>query len=46
MEDYVSGPRIITDKTKKEMEKILKEIQDGTFAKNWIKEMRMAPIFQ
>ncbi|HOV07883.1 MAG TPA: ketol-acid reductoisomerase [Spirochaetota bacterium] len=36
--DYVSGPRIITDKTKKEMEKILKEIQDGTFAKNWIKE--------
>jgi ketol-acid reductoisomerase len=36
--DYVSGPRIVTDKTKKEMEKILKEIQNGTFAKNWIKE--------
>ena len=36
--DYVSGPRIITDKTKKEMEKILKEIQNGTFAKNWINE--------
>ncbi len=36
--DYVSGPRIINGKTRKEMKKILKEIQDGTFAKNWIKE--------
>jgi ketol-acid reductoisomerase len=36
--DYVSGPRIITDETKKTMEKVLKEIQDGTFAKNWIAE--------
>jgi len=36
--DYVSGPRIVTDATKKEMEKILKEIQNGTFAKNWIAE--------
>lgn len=36
--DYVSGPRIITDETKKTMEKILKEIQDGTFANNWIAE--------
>ena len=36
--DYVSGPRIVTDATKKEMEKILKEIQNGTFAKNWIRE--------
>ncbi len=36
--DYMSGPRIITKKTRKEMKKILKEIQDGTFAKNWIKE--------
>lgn len=34
--DYVSGPRIVTETTKKEMVKILKEIQDGTFAKNWI----------
>jgi ketol-acid reductoisomerase len=36
--DYVSGPRIITPKTKVEMKKILKEIQTGKFAKNWIKE--------
>ena len=36
--DYVSGPRIITKKTRKEMKKILKEIQNGTFAKKWIKE--------
>lgn len=36
--DYVSGPRIVTSQTKKEMEKILKEIQNGTFAKNWIAE--------
>ena len=33
--DYETGKRIITDKTKKEMKKILSEIQDGTFAKNW-----------
>ncbi len=36
--DYVSGPRIITDTTRKEMKKILAEIQDGSFAKRWIKE--------
>lgn len=36
--DYVSGKRIITDETKNEMRKILAEIQDGTFAKNWILE--------
>ncbi len=36
--DYVSGPRIVTDDTKKEMVKILGEIQDGTFAKNWMDE--------
>jgi len=33
--DLVTGPRIITDETKKEMKKILTEIQDGTFAKNF-----------
>ncbi|MBZ4668801.1 MAG: ilvC, partial [Defluviitaleaceae bacterium] len=32
------GKRIITEETKKEMKKVLKEIQDGTFAKNWILE--------
>lgn len=36
--DYVTGKRIITDETKKEMKKILTEIQDGTFARNWIAE--------
>ncbi len=36
--DYCVGKRIITADTKKEMKKVLAEIQDGTFAKNWILE--------
>ncbi|WP_341877908.1 ketol-acid reductoisomerase [Defluviitalea saccharophila] len=36
--DYSVGKRIITEETKKEMKKVLREIQDGTFAKNWILE--------
>ena len=36
--DYETGKRIITDETKKEMKKILEEIQDGTFASKWIAE--------
>ena len=36
--DYVTGPRIITAETKKEMKKVLTEIQNGTFARNWILE--------
>jgi ketol-acid reductoisomerase len=36
--DYVSGARIITDETKATMRQILKEIQQGDFAKNWIAE--------
>ncbi|MCL2600415.1 MAG: ketol-acid reductoisomerase [Treponema sp.] len=36
--DYSVGPRIITDETKKEMKKVLSEIQNGEFAKNWILE--------
>ncbi|MFZ2538714.1 MAG: ketol-acid reductoisomerase [Oscillospiraceae bacterium] len=36
--DYEIGKRIITDETKKEMKKVLTEIQDGTFARNWILE--------
>lgn len=36
--DYQVGPRIITDETKKEMKKVLNEIQTGEFAKNWILE--------
>lgn len=36
--DYTVGERIITEETKKEMKKVLGEIQDGTFARNWILE--------
>ncbi|MEC8095648.1 MAG: ketol-acid reductoisomerase, partial [Cyanobacteriota bacterium] len=36
--DYVSGPRLITADTKAEMKKILTDIQDGTFAKNFVAE--------
>ncbi len=36
--DYTRGPRIITAETQKEMEKILKEIQEGKFAKDFIDE--------
>jgi ketol-acid reductoisomerase len=36
--DYEVGKRIITDATKAEMKKVLAEIQDGTFARNWIAE--------
>ena len=36
--DFEVGRRIITDQTREEMKKVLSEIQDGTFAKRWIKE--------
>ncbi len=36
--DYCTGSRIITDAVKAEMKQVLKEIQNGTFAKNWILE--------
>lgn len=36
--DYETGKRIITEETKKEMKKVLEEIQDGTFASKWIAE--------
>ena len=36
--DLTRGPRIVNDRTKKEMRKILKEIQSGKFAKQWIDE--------
>lgn len=38
--DVTRGPRVITDKTKKEMEKILKEIQSGKFVKEWVAEYK------
>ena len=36
--DYTRGPRVVTDATKAEMKRILGEIQDGSFAKEWIAE--------
>ncbi|NLJ09421.1 MAG: ketol-acid reductoisomerase [Treponema sp.] len=36
--DYVTGPKIITEETKKTMKQVLTDIQNGTFAKNWILE--------
>lgn len=36
--DYVTGPRVINDESRKAMEQVLKEIQEGTFARNWILE--------
>ena len=40
--DYVTGPKLITDETKKTMKKILKDIQDGTFAKEFLLDMSSA----
>ncbi|MEG1981787.1 MAG: ketol-acid reductoisomerase [Clostridia bacterium] len=40
--DYVTGKRIITEDTRKEMKQVLKEIQDGKFAANWISENKAA----
>jgi len=36
--DYNTGDRIITEDTRREMRKVLSEIQDGTFARKWLKE--------
>ncbi|GAB4136519.1 MAG: ketol-acid reductoisomerase [Planctomycetaceae bacterium] len=45
--DYTRGPRIVTDETKREMKKILAEIQRGEFAKEWILENKAnQPTFQ
>ena len=44
--DLTRGPRIITDKTKKEMKKILGEIQSGEFARDWMLECKAnKPVF-
>lgn len=39
--DYETGKRVITEETKKEMKKVLTEIQDGTFASKWINENKV-----
>lgn len=38
--DFSRGSRIITDETKKEMKKVLEEIQSGAFAKEWMSQAR------
>jgi ketol-acid reductoisomerase len=44
--DLTRGPRVITEETKKEMKKILTEIQSGQFAKEWILENKAnRPVF-
>ncbi len=40
--DYITGPKLITEETKKTMKKILKDIQDGTFAKDFLLDMSPA----
>ena len=40
--DYITGPKLITEETKKTMKKILKDIQDGTFAKEFLLDMSPA----
>ena len=39
--EYETGKRLITEETKKEMKKVLTEIQDGTFASKWINENKI-----
>ncbi len=36
--DYIAGPRLINDAVKAEMKRLLADIQDGTYARNWILE--------
>jgi ketol-acid reductoisomerase len=44
--DLTRGPRVVTGKTKKEMKKILNEIQSGEFAREWILECKAnKPVF-
>lgn len=38
--DITRGPRVVNKATKKEMKKILTEIQDGTFTRQWVKEYK------
>ena len=40
--DYITGPKIVTEETKKTMKKILRDIQDGTFAKDFLLDMSAA----
>lgn len=40
--DYITGPKIITEDTKNAMRKVLSDIQDGTFAKDFLLDMQAA----
>ena len=40
--DYITGPKIITEDTKKAMKKVLSDIQDGSFAKDFLLDMSSA----
>lgn len=42
--DYVSGPRVITNRTKREMKSILNDIQSGRFARDWMLENKAGQI--
>jgi ketol-acid reductoisomerase len=45
--EYVTGPRIITDETRAEMRRVLKDIQTGRFTSEWIRECRAGqPMFK
>ena len=39
--DFVSGPRVVNEDTKKRMKEVLKDIQNGTFAKGWLLENQL-----
>ena len=40
--DYITGPKIVTEDTKKAMKQVLKDIQDGTFAQEFLLDMSQA----
>ena len=40
--DYTSGPRVVTQESKQAMKEVLQDIQDGSFAKDWLLENRAA----
>jgi ketol-acid reductoisomerase len=42
--DYKTGPRIITDETKAEMRRVLADIQDGRFARDWVLENKAGQV--
>lgn len=45
--DYVTGPRVVTEETKKEMKRVLADIQSGRFARDWMLENKAgAPSFK